>query len=36
MVKFLGYIVSGDGISINEKKIQTIVDWIALSLVWDV
>jgi hypothetical protein len=36
MVEFLDYIVSGNGISMNEKKIQTIMDWIALSLVWNV
>jgi hypothetical protein len=36
MVEFLGYIVSGDGISMDGKKIQTIVDWIALSSVQDV
>jgi hypothetical protein len=33
---FLGYIVSGDGISMDEKKIQTIVEWIVLSFVRDV
>jgi hypothetical protein len=31
MVEFLDYIVSGDGISMDEKKLQTIVDWIAPS-----
>jgi hypothetical protein len=36
MVEFLDYIVSGDGISMDENKIQTIVDWIAPSSVWDV
>jgi hypothetical protein len=36
MVEFLGYIVSGDGISMDEKKIQTIVEWIVLSFVRDV
>jgi hypothetical protein len=36
MVEFLGYIVSGNGISIDRKKIQTIVDWIAPSSVRDV
>jgi hypothetical protein len=36
MVEFLNYIVSGDGISMDEKKIQTIVDWIVSSSVWDV
>jgi hypothetical protein len=36
MVEFLGYIVSGDGISIDGKKIQTIVDWIAPSSVRDI
>jgi hypothetical protein len=34
--RVLDYIVSDDGISIDEKKIQTNVDWIALSSVWDV
>jgi hypothetical protein len=33
---FLGYIVLGDGICMDEKKIQTIVDWIAPSSVRDV
>jgi hypothetical protein len=33
MIEFLGYIISGDGISMDGKKIQTIVDWIALSSV---
>jgi hypothetical protein len=36
MVEFLGYIVLGDGISMDGKKIQTIVDWIAPSSVQDV
>jgi hypothetical protein len=36
MVEFLGYIISGNGISMDEKKIQTIVDWIAPSSVRDV
>jgi hypothetical protein len=36
MVKFLGYIVSSDGIFMDGKKIQTIVNWIAPSSVWDV
>jgi hypothetical protein len=36
MVEFLGYIVSGDGISMDEKKIQNIVNWIAPSSVGDV
>jgi hypothetical protein len=36
MVEFLDYIFLGDGISMNEKKIQTIVYWIALSSVRDV
>jgi hypothetical protein len=36
MVEFLGYIVSGNGISMDGKKIQTIVDWIAPSSVHDV
>ena len=36
MVEFLGYIVSGDGISMDRNKIQTIVNWIALFLVEDV
>jgi hypothetical protein len=36
MVEFLGYIVSGDGISMDGKKIQTIVDWIVPSSVRDV
>jgi hypothetical protein len=36
MVEFLGYIVSGDGISMDGKKIQTIIDWITPSSIWDV
>jgi hypothetical protein len=36
MVEFLGYIVSSDGISLDGKKTQTIVDWIASSSVRDV
>jgi hypothetical protein len=35
-VEFLDYIVLGDGITMDEEKIQTIVDWIAPSLVRDV
>jgi hypothetical protein len=31
----LDYIVLGNGISMDGKKIQTIVDWIAPSSVWD-
>jgi hypothetical protein len=33
MVEFLDYIVSGHGISMDVKKIQTIVDWIVSSSV---
>ena len=33
MVEFLNYIILSDGISIDEEKIQTIVDWIVPSLV---
>jgi hypothetical protein len=36
MVEFLGYIVSRDDISMDGKKIQTIIDWIAPSSVQDV
>jgi hypothetical protein len=36
MVEFLDYIVLGDGISMDEKKIQIIVDWIAPSSIRDV
>ena len=36
MVEFLGCIVSSDGISMDEKKVKTIIDWIASSSVWDV
>jgi hypothetical protein len=36
MVVFLDYIVSSNNISMDEKKIQTIVDWIVPSSVWDV
>jgi hypothetical protein len=36
MVEFLDYIVSGDGISIDEKNIKTIIDWIAPSSILDV
>jgi hypothetical protein len=36
MVEFLGYIVVGDGISMDGKKIQNIVDWIAPSSIRDV
>jgi hypothetical protein len=36
MVEFLGYIVLGNGISMDGKKIQTIIDWIAPSSVQDV
>ena len=32
MVEFLDNIVSGDGISMDGKKIQIIVDWIAPSI----
>jgi hypothetical protein len=36
MVEFLDYIVSGDRIPMDEKKIQTILDWIAPSSIRDV
>jgi hypothetical protein len=36
MVEFLGYIVSGNDISMDGEKIQTTVDWIAPSSVRDV
>jgi hypothetical protein len=36
MVEFLGYIAFGDGISMDEKKIQTIVDSIVPSSIHDV
>jgi hypothetical protein len=36
MVEFLCYIVLGDGISMDVKKTQIFVNWIAPSLVWDV
>jgi hypothetical protein len=36
MVEFLDYIVLGDGIFMDEKKIQSIVDWIVPSSVPDV
>jgi hypothetical protein len=36
MVEFLGYIVLDDGIFMDEKNKQTIVDWIAFSSVKDV
>ena len=26
-VKFLGHVVSGDGVSIDPSKIETIIDW---------
>jgi hypothetical protein len=36
MVEFLDYIILGNGISMDKKQIQTIVDWIVLSSGWDV
>jgi hypothetical protein len=36
MIEFLDYIVSGDGISMDEKKIQNIVNWITPSSVQNV
>jgi hypothetical protein len=35
-VEFLGYIVSNNGVSMDLKKVQTIVDWIIPSTVCDV
>jgi hypothetical protein len=36
IVEFLGYIVSGNGIIMDGKKIQTIINWITPFSVWDV
>jgi hypothetical protein len=36
MVEFLGYIVSGDGISMDEKKKIYIVDWTIPSSIRDI
>ena len=36
MVEFLGYIVLSNGIVMDEKKIQTIVDWIVPSSILEV
>ncbi len=35
-VKFLGYIISKDGIHTNPCKVQTIVDWASPTSVWNV
>jgi hypothetical protein len=34
--RMLDYIILGDGISMDVKTIQIIVDWIAPSSIWDV
>jgi hypothetical protein len=35
-VEFLGYIISRDGIHMDPHKVQTIVDWVTPTSVWDV
>jgi hypothetical protein len=35
-MKFLGYIICGDGICIDPHKVQTIMDWATLAFVRDV
>ncbi len=35
-VKFLGYIISGEGLSMDPKKIQTVTEWKKLATVRDV
>jgi hypothetical protein len=35
-VEFLGYFIFGNGVRMNPRKVQTIVDWATLASIHDV